>query len=89
MRPDRVFIKELEEYLRGRERGVVPAILDGEFRALGAGEGVVSRYEGELDAVRAALDWARPGDLILLTVHEHRRDVIEILDALGAKSAAV
>jgi len=89
MRPDRVFIKELEEYLRGRERGVVPAILDQEFRALGAGEGVVSRHENELDGVRAALAWARPGDLILLTIHEHRREVTEILDGLGAKSALV
>jgi len=84
MRPDRIFIKELEEYLRGRERGVVPAILESEFRALGAGEGVVSRHEGELDAVRAALAWARPGDLLLLTVHEHRDEVIGLLDGLGA-----
>jgi len=89
MRPDRVFIKELEEYLRGRERGVVPAILEEEFRALGAREGVVSRHENELDGVRAALAWARPGDLILLTIHEHRREVTEILDGLGAKSALV
>jgi cyanophycin synthetase len=89
MRPDHVFIKELEEYLRGRERGVVPAILESEFRALGAGEGVCSRYDGELDAVRAALHWARPGDLILLTVHEHRDDVMQLLDAVGAKSAIV
>ncbi|MEK7316630.1 MAG: Mur ligase family protein [Candidatus Eisenbacteria bacterium] len=84
MRPDRIFIKELEEYLRGRERGVVPAILEGEFRALGAAEGVVSRHEGELDAVRAAIDWSRPGDLILLTVHEHRDSVIQLLEGLIA-----
>ncbi len=84
MRPDRIFIKELEEYLRGRERGVVPAILEEEFRALGAGGGVVSRHEGELDAVQAAIDWARPGDLILLTIHEHRDDVIGLLDGLIA-----
>ncbi len=84
MRPDRVFIKELEEYLRGRERGVVPEILESEFRALGAGEGVVSRHDRELDAVRAALEWVRPGDLLLLTVHEHRDDVIGLLDGLGA-----
>jgi cyanophycin synthetase len=86
MRPDRIFIKELEEYLRGRKRGVVPAILEAEFRALGAGEGVLSRHDREIDAVRAAIDWARPGDLILLTIHEHRREVMEILDGLGAKS---
>jgi hypothetical protein len=61
--------------------------LESEFRALGAGEGVVSRHERELDAVRAALAWAKPGDLILLTVHEHRGDVIGLLDELAVGRA--
>jgi cyanophycin synthetase len=87
MRPDRVIVKELESYLRGRERGVVPKILCDEFRAAGAGDAVLSRHESELDAVRAALDWARPGDVILLTVHEHRGDVMALLDAAAAPSA--
>lgn len=84
MRPDRVFIKELEEYLRGRERGVVPAILEAELRSLGAGSGVVSQHAGELEAVKAALEWAEPGDLVLLAVHEQRREVSALLDDLAA-----
>ena len=80
MRPDRVFVKELESYLRGRERGVVPKILCDEFRAAGAGDAALSRHESELDAVRSALDWARPGDVILLTVHENRSEVMARLD---------
>ena len=88
MRPDRIFVKELEVYLRGRERGVVPAMLEAEFRALGAGDGVLSRHEGELDAVRAALAWLKPGDLLLLTVHEDREGVAALLNGLVAAGEA-
>ena len=88
MHPDRIFVKELETYLRGRERGVVPGMLQQEFRALGAGDGALSRHESELDAVRAALAWLKSGDLLLLTVHEDREGVGELLDGLGAAGQA-
>lgn len=84
MRPDRIFVKELEDYLRGRERGAVPAILEGEFRALGAAAATLSRHEGELAAIREALAWARSGDLVLLTTHERRGEVIRLLERLAS-----
>lgn len=86
MCPDRIFVKELETYLRGREPGEVPAILESEFRAIGANEESLSRHANELGAVRAALAWLRPGDLLLLTVHEDRVGVGELLDELGVAS---
>jgi hypothetical protein len=75
-------VKELEDYLRGRERGAVPAILAGEFQRLGAPPSSLSLHEAELEAVRAALAWLREGDLLLLLAHERRGDVVAILESL-------
>src|SRR5206468_3630913 len=55
MAPDRVFIKEMESFLRGRERGVVPALIAAELHAAGASPDSLVRCESELEAVRAAL----------------------------------
>ncbi|HSQ61483.1 MAG TPA: Mur ligase family protein [Acidobacteriota bacterium] len=85
MRPDRIFVKELEDYLRGRERGAVPEILEHEFRRLGAAAASLSRHDGELAAIHEALAWARAGDLVLLTTHERRREVILLLDTLATR----
>jgi UDP-N-acetylmuramyl tripeptide synthase len=82
MGPAHVFIKEMETFLRGRERGVVPAMIDAELRRLGAGGALLSHWESELEAVRASLDWAREGDLLLLTTHAQRDEVIALLDRL-------
>ena len=80
--PDRVFLKEMEIFLRGRERGAVPAILEAELRRLGAPEAAFVRCESELEAVRAALEWAREGDLLILTTHAQRDQVIGLLEGL-------
>jgi cyanophycin synthetase len=84
MRPDHVFVKEMEPYLRGRERGVIPALIEAELRRAGADEGGLSRWESELEAVRAALAWAREGDLLLLTTHAQREEVIALMEQLAA-----
>jgi len=73
--PDRVFIKEMESYLRGRERGVIPGLIAAELRRAGARDEIVSHHDTELEAVEAALAWAEPGDLVVLTVHEEREAV--------------
>jgi cyanophycin synthetase len=83
LHPDRVFIKEMEKYLRGRERGAVPAMIERELRRAGARDEALSRHDSELEAVEAALEWARPGDLLLLTVHTDRDAVIEKLEDLA------
>jgi len=84
MRPDRIFLKEMEVYLRGRERGVVTALLEREFRACGAAADALERHADELTAVRAALSWALPGDLLLLTTHAEREGVLALMDRLRA-----
>jgi cyanophycin synthetase len=80
-RPDRIVIKELPEMLRGRQPGEVPAILEAELSRLGAPAESLSRAESELEGVRQALAWARPGDLLVLLVHTQREAVMELVMA--------
>jgi hypothetical protein len=62
--PDRIVLKEMEKYLRGRAYGEVTALLEAEFLRLGASPEAIGRAESEFEAVVAALEWARPGDLL-------------------------
>jgi UDP-N-acetylmuramyl tripeptide synthase len=80
LQPDRVFVKEMESYLRGRERGVIPALIAAELRRSGARDEIVSHHDTELEAVQAALAWSAPGDLVVLTVHEDREAVTARLE---------
>jgi len=84
LRPDRVVLKEMERYLRGRRPGEVPGIMADELARLGVPPEAVSRPGSELDAVRDALTWARAGDLLLLTVHQDRPLVLALLERLRA-----
>ena len=82
--PDRVVIKEMERYLRGRRPGEVSALLAGEFFRLGMPASGISVAGSELDAVRDALTWARADDLLLLAVHQDRASVTALLDQMRA-----
>jgi UDP-N-acetylmuramyl tripeptide synthase len=84
LRPDHVVVKDMEAYLRGRRPGEVPTILADEFSRLGLPGEAISRGGPEIAAVRRALEWARPGDLLILTVHQDRPAVLELLDRLKA-----
>jgi cyanophycin synthetase len=84
LEPDYVIAKDMEGYLRGRAPGEVPEILSEEFTRLGLPAGQLSRGGPEIAAVREALEWARPGDLLVLAVHEDRRAVVALLDRLVA-----
>ena len=82
LRPDRVVAKEMDRYLRGRAAGEVPGILADEFRRLGLSEAQISAGDVEIRAVEKALEWARPGDLLILAVHQDRPLVAALLDRL-------
>ncbi|HUR94319.1 MAG TPA: Mur ligase family protein [Gemmatimonadales bacterium] len=80
--PDRVVVKELGDYLRGRAPGEIPGLLADEFAKLGVRPDAISQPGDELASVRDALAWARPGDLLLLTVHENRARVLGLFETL-------
>jgi UDP-N-acetylmuramyl tripeptide synthase len=85
VQPQRVFIKEMEIYLRGRERGVIPVMIEKTLRDAGAPADVLEHCDSEMAAVRRALEWARPGDLLLLTTHAEREAVIALLQDLAGR----
>jgi hypothetical protein len=77
-----VVVKEMDEYLRGRPPGEVPALLADEFSRLGLPDQAVSRAGPDIAGVRQSLEWALPGDLLVLAVHQDRRAVLELLKGL-------
>ena len=81
--PDRVIVKDTELYLRGRIPGEIPALLADEFTRLGTPASSISTASSEIEGVRDALTWARPGDLLVLAVHQDRRQVLRLFDELG------
>jgi cyanophycin synthetase len=83
-RPSLVVIKELESYLRGREPGEVPAILRSALLRAGLPESAVLQEPSELEAASRAIEWARPGDVLVLPVHglDAREGVIEMVSGV-------
>ncbi|HEX9793041.1 MAG TPA: Mur ligase family protein [Planctomycetota bacterium] len=80
--PDRVFLKEMAEYQRGRIAGEVVQLLHEELCASGLPPQAVQRCDSELAAARAALSWAARGDLLLLLSHAQRPAVLALLTLL-------
>jgi UDP-N-acetylmuramyl tripeptide synthase len=78
-RPDRVVLKTLRDYQRGRADGEVEILLEAELRRLGAPRESMTRASGELEALRSSLDWVQPGDVVLQLVHSKRERVLEEL----------
>jgi UDP-N-acetylmuramyl tripeptide synthase len=67
--PALVVVKENEAHLRGREPGEVPRLIHAALRRAGLPESGLAVRMSELEAVRCALEWARPGDVLALPVH--------------------
>ena len=83
-RPDLVVVKELTGYLRGRDRGEVPALLRRALARAGVAEGTIADAPDEDAAVRLALAWARAGDVLVLPLHsrEGRSHALALLERL-------
>ena len=80
-RPDFVVVKETESYMRGRAPGEVPAILRAALLRAGLLETAIEVHLSELGAVNRALAWARPGDVLVMPVHDRavREQVLALL----------
>jgi UDP-N-acetylmuramyl tripeptide synthase len=83
-RPDLIVVKETEGFLRGRAPGEVPAILRAALLGGGYSDAALQVRLSEVDAVRAALAWARPGDVLVLPVHARtaRNEVAALLERM-------
>ncbi|HEY9445271.1 MAG TPA: Mur ligase family protein [Gemmatimonadales bacterium] len=82
LRPDRVVLKEMDAYLRGRAPGDVTRLMSSALIDAGYPGEAIAAAPTEVDAVRTALAWAEPGDLLVLAVHQDRRAVMAFLDSL-------
>jgi cyanophycin synthetase len=81
---DQVMISELAAYHRGREHGDVFAVISEELQKGGADASQIAHHEEEMDAFMAALDWAEPGDLVIMLALGGAAPVQARLKELGA-----
>jgi cyanophycin synthetase len=80
--PDLVVVKEDEAHLRGRLPGEIPRIIRAALLECGLPDSALPLRASEMEAVRCALDWARPGDVLALPVHAPaaRTATVEMLE---------
>ncbi len=82
---DQVMISELAEYHRGREHGDIFAVIKDELLAAGADASQVQHHEEEMESFTAALEWAEPGDLVIMLALGGAAPIQTQLKRLGAK----
>ena len=85
-RPERVMLKDIEGYMRGRVAGEVAAILRDQLQRGGVPAIAIVECLDEVAAVRDLLAWAQPGDVLVLPTHgvAARQQISDLLDALQA-----
>jgi UDP-N-acetylmuramyl tripeptide synthase len=85
-RPELVVLKDIAGYERGRGSGEVAGIMRAQLLADGIAAATIAVCLDEVQAARATLTWARPGDLLVLPVHEldARTRVVALLDRMAA-----
>jgi cyanophycin synthetase len=81
---DKIIVSELATYHRGREAGQVYALLRDELLQCGADPAQIEHFDEELDSLAAALDWAEPGDLVIMLALGGAAPIQEHLRKLGA-----
>ena len=86
-RPDLVVIKEIEAYLRGRAPGETPALIREALVHAGVADAALEMCSSEIGAVRRVLEWARPGDVLVMPVHDRlvRAEAIALVAQASAR----
>lgn len=79
MNPDVVITAEIPDYLRGRELHEIPDLMRDECIKDGLSDDQVVYSESCLAGAEYALEWAEPGDFILLLALDQRDKVFELL----------
>ena len=81
---DKVVVSELEAYARGRSRGEVFGIIRDELINCGATKDQIQHFMEETESLDAALDWAQPGDLIIMLALSDREAIQDKLKSLSS-----
>jgi UDP-N-acetylmuramyl tripeptide synthase len=76
---DRVFVSELAKYHRGREEGAVYAVIRDELIRCGAHPEQVEHNMEEIESLDSAMQWAEPGDLIVMLALERSQELYDRL----------
>jgi UDP-N-acetylmuramyl tripeptide synthase len=82
--PHLVVLKDIQGYQRGRADGEVASIMRATLLSRGiAGQAIVTELD-EVEATRRILEWATPGDLLVLPVHAlgARAEVLALIERL-------
>ena len=82
---ERVIVSELPKYHRGREHGDVFRLIRDELLTVGAKDEQVRHHEEEMESLQDAIDWAQPGDLVIMLALGGAAPVQEKLRELGAE----
>lgn len=82
---DRIWLKRMDGHARGRAEGEVAALMRDAFLAQGHPAKCIAYSKTELDAVRAALRWAKPDDLVLVLSHEKRDQTRALIESHTSK----
>jgi len=81
---DKVVVSELEAYARGRSRGEVFGIIRDELINCGARKDQIQHFMEETESLDVALDWAQPGDLIIMLALSDREAIQDKLKSLSS-----
>ena len=86
---ERVIVSELAKYHRGREEGEVFGVIRRELLRLGLGDDAIEHHAEELDSLEAALEWAGPGDLVIMLALGGSAPVSQRLEEKGARPVSL
>jgi UDP-N-acetylmuramyl tripeptide synthase len=84
---DRVIVSELAVYYRGKQAGDVFRIIRDELIACGATPEQIEHYQEESESLAAAIDWAEPGDLVIMLALGGSAPIHEQLKALDQEGS--
>jgi cyanophycin synthetase len=85
---DRVLVSELAKYHRGREEGAVFGVIRDELIACGANAEQIEHHMEEIESLDSALEWAEPGDLIIMLALERSPELYEKLQSLSLQCSS-
>ncbi len=88
IKPDRVVLKDIDGFIRGRAEGEVAALLREELLHLGMDASQLHTCLPEAEAAAYLLAWAQPGDVLVLLIHglAAKAQVVTLIERLQLAS---